>query len=132
MLDLGDFIDVLERNLAADLVAGVHGTAQAVLARLDIGSVQQKVGGSRRAQVEEKRAIGADGDARGDGDTDVDVGSTGVEFLYSEMSVQTQGYLEKSELTLQKSILLTPLLPSAGPTGGLGLACPAPTMSLTN
>jgi hypothetical protein len=26
---------------------------------------------------------------------------------------------------------LTPLLPSAGPTGGLGLACPAPTMSLT-
>lgn len=32
--------------------------------------------------------------------------------------------------TLQKSIDLTPLLPSAGPTGGLGLACPAPTMSL--
>lgn len=34
-------------------------------------------------------------------------------------------------ITLQKSILLTPLLPNAGPTGGLGLACPAPTMSLT-
>jgi hypothetical protein len=26
---------------------------------------------------------------------------------------------------------LTPLLPSAGPTGGLGLACPAPTISFT-
>ena len=26
---------------------------------------------------------------------------------------------------------LTPLLPNAGPTGGEGLACPAPTMSLT-
>lgn len=34
-------------------------------------------------------------------------------------------------LTLQKSIDLTPLLPSAGPTGGLGLAWPAPTISLT-
>lgn len=33
--------------------------------------------------------------------------------------------------TLQKSMLLTPLLPSAGPTGGEGDACPAPTMSLT-
>ncbi len=33
--------------------------------------------------------------------------------------------------TLQKSMLLTPLLPSAGPTGGLGDAWPAPTMSLT-
>lgn len=33
--------------------------------------------------------------------------------------------------TLQKSIDLTPLLPSAGPTGGLGLAWPAPTISLT-
>lgn len=35
-------------------------------------------------------------------------------------------------LTLQKSIDLTPLLPSAGPTGGEGEACPAPTISLTS
>jgi len=34
--------------------------------------------------------------------------------------------------SLQKSMLLTPLLPSAGPTGGLGLACPAPTINFTN
>lgn len=33
--------------------------------------------------------------------------------------------------TLQKSIDFTPLLPRAGPTGGEGEACPAPTMSLT-
>ena len=33
--------------------------------------------------------------------------------------------------TLQKSIDLTPLLPRAGPTGGLGEAWPAPTISLT-
>ncbi len=33
--------------------------------------------------------------------------------------------------TLQKSMLFTPLLPRAGPTGGLGDAWPAPTMSLT-
>lgn len=32
---------------------------------------------------------------------------------------------------MQKSIDLTPLEPRAGPTGGLGLACPAPTISLT-
>ena len=28
-------------------------------------------------------------------------------------------------------MLFTPLLPNAGPTGGLGLACPAPTISFT-
>lgn len=39
--------------------------------------------------------------------------------------------MDSMELTLQKSIDFTPLLPSAGPTGGLGLACPAPTMSFT-
>lgn len=33
--------------------------------------------------------------------------------------------------TLQKSMLFTPLLPSAGPTGGDGDACPAPTINLT-
>jgi hypothetical protein len=33
--------------------------------------------------------------------------------------------------TLQKSMLFTPLDPSAGPTGGEGEACPAPTISLT-
>lgn len=33
--------------------------------------------------------------------------------------------------TLQKSIDFTPLEPRAGPTGGEGEACPAPTMSLT-
>jgi hypothetical protein len=32
---------------------------------------------------------------------------------------------------LQKSIALTPLLPRAGPTGGEGVALPAPTISLT-
>jgi hypothetical protein len=37
----------------------------------------------------------------------------------------------KERATLQKSIDFTPLLPSAGPTGGLGLACPAPTISFT-
>ena len=33
--------------------------------------------------------------------------------------------------TLQKSMDFTPLLPSAGPTGGDGDACPAPTISFT-
>lgn len=38
---------------------------------------------------------------------------------------------EEERRTLQKSMDLTPLLPRAGPTGGEGEACPAPTMSLT-
>lgn len=37
----------------------------------------------------------------------------------------------EGERTLQKSMLFTPLLPRAGPTGGEGEACPAPTRSLT-
>lgn len=114
-------------------MAGVHGAAQTVLPRLDIGSVQEEVGGRRRAQVEEKGAVRADGHARRNRNADVDVGSAGIEFLCFETLEETERYQEKeSELTLQKSILLTPLLPSAGPTGGLGLAWPAPTMSLTN
>lgn len=39
--------------------------------------------------------------------------------------------VQRERYTLQKSIDFTPLLPSAGPTGGDGDAWPAPTMSLT-
>jgi hypothetical protein len=56
-----------------------------------------------------------------------------VELLYARVS-GTERYPPASlwQLpTLQKSIDLMPLLPSAGPTGGLGLAWPAPTMILT-
>lgn len=61
------------------------------------------------------------------------VGCAGVEFLF--IVVLNTG-LDGGEgmgggSTLQKSIDLTPLLPNAGPTGGLGLACPAPTISFT-
>lgn len=41
-------------------------------------------------------------------------------FNDSNVSVLTQRWWFTPELTLQKSMLLTPLLPSAGPTGGLG------------
>lgn len=76
------------------------------------------------------------------------MGGAGVEFLgeeldelevgereemYSELEVVEveEEKVEEGENTLQKSIDFTPLLPSAGPTGGLGLAWPAPTISLT-
>jgi hypothetical protein len=72
---------MLEGDLAADLVAGVHGAAHAVLPRLDIGSVEQEVGGGRSAEVEGEGSVGADCDTRGNGDTGVDVSSAGVEFL---------------------------------------------------
>ena len=42
-----------------------------------------------------------------------------------------EGVVSVDGRTLQKSIDFTPLLPSAGPTGGEGEAWPAPTMSLT-
>jgi len=81
VLDLGNFIDVLERDLAADLMAGVHGTAQTVLPGLHVGSIKQEVGGGRGAEVEGEGPVGADGDARRNGDAGVDVSSAGVEFL---------------------------------------------------
>jgi hypothetical protein len=59
---------------------------------------------------------------------------SGVELLYNFSAVRPQknnpGKVG-SPHTLQKSMLFTPLLPSAGPTGGEGDACPAPTISLT-
>lgn len=89
-------------------------------------------------------AVGADGYScgyRGAGDV---VCCSRVEFLwwyvrylFSEWSFFKRereggrGRREGGLLTLQKSILLTPLEPSAGPTGGEGDAWPAPTMSLT-
>jgi hypothetical protein len=59
------------------------------------------------------------------------VGSASVELLYWDVRCDLKPKGLKA-LTLQKSMLLTPLLPRAGPTGGLGEACPAPTISLTN
>jgi hypothetical protein len=46
-------------------------------------------------------------------------------------SLEVQMAGEFAILTLQKSMDLTPFEPKAGPTGGDGDACPAPTMSLT-
>lgn len=132
MLDLGDFVNVLQRDGAADLVARVHGPAQAALPGLDVGGVQQEIGGGRGADVEVEGSVRADGDARRDGDAGVDVGCAGIEFLASSQYPRARQGGPSPKLTLQKSMLLTPLLPSAGPTGGLGEAWPAPTMSLTN
>lgn len=132
MLDLGDFVDVLERDLAADLVAGVHGTAQTVLPRFHVGGIEEEVGGGRGAEIEGEGPVGADGDACRNGDTGVDMSSAGVEFLQWAIRCNRLEAKRLKALTLQKSMLLTPLLPRAGPTGGLGDAWPAPTISLTN
>lgn len=81
-------------------------------------------------------AVGTHGDAGWDWDAGCDVGGAGVEFLGRKLVSMEQSvvvmHLERLRLhTLQKSIDLTPLDPSAGPTGGDGDACPAPTISLT-
>jgi hypothetical protein len=81
VLDLGDLIDMLEGNLATNIVAGVHGAAQAVLAGLDIGRVKEEIGGCWGAEVESEGSVRTDSDAGGNGDTGVDVSGTSVEFL---------------------------------------------------
>lgn len=53
-----------------------------------------------------------------------------IEFL-GTLSFVFSRFFTREICTLQKSIALTPLLPKAGPTGGEGVAPPAPTMSLT-
>lgn len=82
VLDLGDLVDVLQRDRAAGLMARVHGTAQAALSGLDVGRVQEEIGGGRSAEVEGKGSVGADSDARRNGNAGVDVCSASVEFLF--------------------------------------------------
>jgi hypothetical protein len=72
---------MLEGDLATNLVAGVHGAAHAILPGLDIGGIEQEVGGGRGAEVEGEGSVGADCDTRGNGNAGVDVSSAGVEFL---------------------------------------------------
>jgi hypothetical protein len=81
VLDLGNLVDMLQRDLATGLVARTHRAAEAVLSGFDTGGVEQEVGGGWSAQIKGKGSVGADGDARGDGDADIDVRSTCVEFL---------------------------------------------------
>ena len=52
-------------------------------------------------------------------------------YIYFKKAKEKRGGGVGRGFTLQKSMLLTPLLPKAGPTGGLGLAWPAPTISFT-
>lgn len=91
MLDLGNFVDVLEGNLAAALVAGTHRAAEAVLSGLDIGGVQQEVGGGRGAQIKSEGSVGTDGDARRNWDTDIDVSSACVIFLKQSVNNPDSG-----------------------------------------
>lgn len=85
----------------------------------------------RRAQLEVEGAVWSDGDACGYRGAGVVVCCARIELLYvRELGC---GYAVGWDgiVTLQKSMLFTPLLPSAGPTGGDGDAWPAPTISLT-
>lgn len=140
LLNLGDFVNVLEADGADRLVAGLLRAASHALFVLGrrVDAVEQQPRRLRRANVEGERAVGADGDAAGHGGSDDVVGGPGVEFLQERTvsaaeigSRRRIGRSQRDVVTLQKSIDLTPLLPRAGPTGGLGEAWPAPTMSLT-
>lgn len=52
MLDLGDLVDMLEGDCTTGFVTRVHRTAQAILSRLDVGRVQEEIGGGGSAEVE--------------------------------------------------------------------------------
>lgn len=81
-----------------------------------------------------KRSIRADSDSCWNWNARRHVSGSRVEFLHLASVSGLNFEIRRKEGvfgTLQKSMLLTPLLPRAGPTGGLGLAWPAPTMSFT-
>ena len=102
-------------------------TADLVLRRHDTSSGEEQCCGRRRAQLEVERAVRANGDAGRDrGACDV-LRSAGIEFLGKSSGCVSQALYQlgccwtaEAIRTLQKSMLLTPLLPSAGPTGGEG------------
>lgn len=87
MLDLGDLVDMLQRDLAAELMTGVLGSANAVLPGFDIGGVEKEVGNSRGAEVEGERSVGTDSDTGGNGDAGVNVSCAGIEFLVDRQYV---------------------------------------------
>lgn len=128
----------------------VTGTAQFVLLGQYARGGEEERGGGGCAQFEGEGAVGADCYARGYGGAWDEICGSCVEFLVVVVAVSvgpfallflltrlllvggvSEGWVDGGELTLQKSMDLTPLDPRAGPTGGEGEACPAPTMSLT-
>lgn len=81
MLDLRDLVHMFQGHLANDLVAWVHGSANAILSRFHVRSLQQQPGRRGGAEIECERAIWANGDTRRNGYSSVDVCGPGVEFL---------------------------------------------------
>lgn len=129
---------MLQTDLAHNLIAALP--LQLPLRRLYPRRAQQQVGCNWGADVEVKGAVGADSYACWNWGAGLDVCGSSVEFLEGFVSNELEGGFEAymgfieallKVCTLQKSIDFTPLLPSAGPTGGLGLAWPAPTISFT-
>lgn len=86
MLDFGDFVDMLEGDLADELMTRVLGATDAILARFHVGRLQQQISGGGSTEVEGKGTVGADSDTRRNGDTGVNVCSSGVEFLQYTIS----------------------------------------------
>lgn len=72
---------MLQRDLAAGLMARFHCAPQAVPSRLDICGVEQEVGGGRRAEFEVEGSVGPNGDTRGNGNTGVNVCGASIELL---------------------------------------------------
>lgn len=72
---------MLQRYLAHRVMSGVICPAHPVLARLDLGRLQEEPAGCGCAEVEVEGSVRADGDARGNWDTGFDVGGACVEFL---------------------------------------------------
>jgi len=81
LLDLCNLVHVLQGDRADDFVSRVHGATLPAFALRDVRGLEQQPRGRRRAQLEGKGAIWADGHTCGDRDTRVDMCSSGVELL---------------------------------------------------
>ena len=84
MLDLRDFVNMLQGNLSYKLFPWSARSLQLSLTNRSRGGVQKHVRGVWGAQLEVEGAVWADGDAGRDWDAGCYVGGARVELLHSE------------------------------------------------
>lgn len=101
---------------------------------MEVGGVRRMKWKVRSGRMVMRQGIGVDGwywEVRALNSWDIVVLGWLVSGRWTDDGAEELKEVQAGVVTLQKSMDFTPLLPSAGPTGGEGEAWPAPTMSLT-
>jgi hypothetical protein len=78
---------MLQGHFADGLMARFHGSADAVLAGLNIRSLQKQICRCWGSQIEGEGSVRTNGDSCGNGDACVDVRGSGIELLYRSVAV---------------------------------------------